>query len=272
MTSPDFLSVPTRAAKPRDAGVTHVLDNGVPLAATADLLATAGAFIDVWKFGWGTAYLDPQLPGKLALLAEHDVRACLGGTMLEIAWGQGQVAACLRWAAEVGLPMVEVSRGVMPMTVAQKRSLVRQAAGSFTVLTEVGIKDPSHQLTPAQWAAEVSSDLDSGAWLVVTEGRESGTVGTFDASGAVRGEVVDAVVSIAGPERILFEAPQKDQQAWFIRRFGADVNLANIALDKVLALEALRQGLRADTVRMPDAGRTAGGEGPLGSNDRARIA
>jgi phosphosulfolactate synthase len=253
MTGPDFLTLPTRTTRPRSTGLTHVLDNGVPLATTAQLLDTIGPFVDIWKFGWGTAYLDPQLAPKLRLLEEQGVRACLGGTMMEIAWSQGKVDECLDWAGEAGLPMVEVSRGVMPMTRADKDQLIRRAAASFTVLSEVGSKDPAHQLAPAAWAAEVAADLDSGAWLVVTEGRESGTVGTFDSQGGVIEPVVDAVVGVAGAEHVLFEAPQKDQQAWFIRRFGADVNLANIALDKVLALEALRLGLRADTARLTRA-------------------
>jgi phosphosulfolactate synthase len=257
MSRPDFLVLPTRTSRPRSAGLTHVLDNGLPLAATTQLLDSVAPFIDIWKFGWGTAYLDPQLDPKLRLLREHGILACLGGTLMEIAWGQGKVDEYLAWAGEAGLPMVEVSRGVMPLSQADKSSIVRRAATSFTVLTEVGSKDPDRQMPPSDWADEVAADLDSGAWLVVTEGRESGTVGTFDAQGVVIESVVDAVVGVAGPERILFEAPQKDQQAWFIRRFGADVNLANIALDKVMALEALRLGLRADTVSL--AGRRRSG-------------
>jgi phosphosulfolactate synthase len=253
MGVPDFLALPARSARPRQAGLTHVLDNGVPLGAVEQLLVAAGPFIDIWKFGWGTAYLDPQLQAKLRLLQEHGIRACLGGTLMEIAWGQGKVDECLRWAEDAGVPLVEVSRGVMPMSLEDKARLVHKAAASFTVLTEVGSKDPARQMPADAWAREVRRDLDAGAWRVVTEGRESGTVGTFDAHGDVIQPVVEAVVGVAGVDRILFEAPQKDQQAWFIRRFGPDVNLANIALDKVMALEALRLGLRADTVRLPGA-------------------
>jgi phosphosulfolactate synthase len=252
MSRPDFLSLPAREPRPRQTGITHVLDSGVPVGATEQLLDSVAPFIDIWKFGWGTAYLDPQLAPKLRLLERHGVRACLGGTLLEIAWSQGKADECLAWAHEAGFPMVEVSRGVMPLSRADKAGLVGKAATSFTVVSEVGSKDPARQLSPSDWADEVAADLDSGAWLVVTEGRESGTVGTFDAQGSVIESVVDAVVGVAGPRRLLFEAPQKDQQAWFIRRFGADVNLANIALDKVMALEALRLGLRADTAAMPD--------------------
>jgi phosphosulfolactate synthase len=243
----DFLSLPTRAAKPRATGLTHVLDKGLSPPQTQALLDAAGEFVDIWKFGWGTAYLDRGLERKLSLLADHGVQACLGGTLLEIAWSQGRVEECLRWAQDAGVPLVEVSRGVMPMPLADKAQLIARAVRSFTVLTEVGIKDAGEQLNLGQWKDEVSRDLAAGAWLVVTEGRESGTVGTFDASGAVIEEVIDAVVGVAGHERILFEAPRRDQQAWCINRFGPDVNIGNVAPDDIINLETLRLGLRADT-------------------------
>lgn len=242
-----------RSVKPRETGLTHVLDKGLPAPQTRALLEAAGEFVDVWKFGWGTAYLDRELETKLALLAEHGVQACLGGTLLEIAWSQGRVEECLRWAADVGVPLVEVSRGVMPMSIADKAELIARAVQSFTVLTEVGTKDPTRQLDPGQWKDEVAADLAAGAWFVITEGRESGTVGTYAADGTVIEEIVDAVVGVAGYERILFEAPRRDQQAWCIRRFGPDVNLGNIALEDVVNLEALRLGLRADTAVIASA-------------------
>jgi phosphosulfolactate synthase len=228
-----------------------VLDKGLPAPDTEALLDAAGDFVDIWKFGWGTAYLDRQFRTKLALLAEHDVRACLGGTLLEIAWSQGRVEECLGWAAEAGVPLVEVSRGVMPIPLRDKARLVARAAQSFTVVTEVGVKDPGRQLAASQWKAEVADDFAAGAWLVVTEGRESGTVGTYDASGAVIEEVVDSVIAVAGHERIIFEAPRRDQQAWCINRFGPDVNLGNIALGDIVNIETLRLGLRADTAVIP---------------------
>lgn len=248
---PDFLNLPARPAKPRTTGLTHVLDKGLPAPQTRALLEAAGEFVDIWKFGWGTAYLDRDLGTKLALLAGHGVRACLGGTLLEIAWSQGRVEECLSWAADAGVPLVEVSRGVMPMPLADKAALISRAAQSFTVLTEVGSKDPQRQLDPGDWKDEVSEDLRAGAWLVITEGRESGTVGTYDANGEVIEEIIDAVVGVAGPDRILFEAPRKDQQAWCITRFGPAVNLGNVALDDIVNVEALRLGLRADTAVIP---------------------
>lgn len=232
-------------------GLTHVLDKGLPLPQLRGLLETAGDYIDIWKLGWGTAYLDRQLIPKIRLLEGHGVSSCMGGTLLEIAWAQGCAEECLDWAHAVGFSMVEVSRGVMPLGQQDKSRLIRLASERFTVVSEVGLKDESHQLPAGEWAKEAARDLDDGALVVVAEGRESGTVGVYASDGSVNDEVVRRLVSVAGIERLLFEAPAKDQQAWFIKRFGADVNLGNVATHDVLGLEALRLGLRADTALQP---------------------
>jgi phosphosulfolactate synthase len=246
-TAPDFLAVPRRARKPRRAGLTHVLDKGLPVAETARLLEVCGPYVDVWKFGWGTAYLDPGLAEKLVLLQEHQVLGCTGGTLLEVAWHQGAAERMLAWAAELGFPCVEVSNGVAPIGPADKRALIETAAPRFTVLAEIGSKDAAADVSPAAWAAAAAADRAAGATWIVTEGRESGTVGLFSPSGEVRGDVVSAVVDAVGVECAVFEAPRKDQQAWLIRRFGPDVNLGNIPTGEILGVEALRLGLRADT-------------------------
>jgi len=245
---PTFLSLPERSAKPRLAGLTHVLDKGMSVDSARSALAAAGPLMDVWKFGWGTAYLDVGLPEKLELLRAHRVRSCLGGTLLEISWAQGRAEECLDWAAATGFDSVEVSRGVAPMSLEDKHDLLRLAAQRFVVLSEVGSKDPGEVLTAEQWTREVAEDLAAGARWVITEGRESGTVGIYREDGSIREKLVSAAVSGGGIDRLLFEAPHKDQQAWLIRAFGPDVNLANIRSDEVVALETLRLGLRADTV------------------------
>lgn len=254
----DFLALPARSSKPRRTGLTHVLDQGTGVAGAADVLAGGAAHIDIWKIGWGTAYVDRALPAKLALLAEHQVPVCLGGTLLEIAWAQGKAEECLSWAGRLGLDYVEVSRGTVDMTLEQKRALIRRATRDFAVLAEVGSKAPGQQFAARSWPAEISSDLDAGAALVVTEGRQSGTVGTFDAAGRVRPDVVEAVVASVGTQRLLFEAPKAAQQAWFIRRFGAEVNLGNVALTDVLSVETLRLGLRSDTAAVAGEQRAVG--------------
>ncbi len=250
MTRPAFLTLPERSVKPRSVGLTHVLDKGLTVETARAALAAAAPLVDVWKFGWGTAYVDVGLSEKLELLRSHGVRSCLGGTLLEISWAQGRAEACLDWAAEMGFDSVEVSRGVAPMTLDDKHDLLRQAAMRFVVLSEVGNKDPERVLTAEQWTREVAGDLAAGARWVITEGRESGTVGIYREDGSIREDVVDAAVQGGGADAIMFEAPRKDQQAWLIRTFGADVNLANIPVAEVLALETLRLGLRADTCNL----------------------
>jgi phosphosulfolactate synthase len=247
MPRPDFLDLPSRAAKPRRTGITHVLDRGIPLAQSADLLAMSGSYVDVWKLGWGISYLDPNLKAKLELLARHRVLASPGGTLLEIAWAQGRAPDFLDWARGCGFPCIEVSAGTVPMDNEAKRDLIAAAARHFIVLAEVGPKDPGIHLTPQQWAQAVSHDLEAGATWVLTEGRASGTVGIYHSSGAVREDIVAALVSVAGPDSLVFEAPREDQQAWFVRQFGPDVNLANVHPADALGLETLRLSLRADT-------------------------
>lgn len=250
---PHFLTLPERTAKPRRCGLTHVLDKGMPASELDALLQVCGPYIDIWKLGWGTAYLDPGLKDKLALLDQHDVLACTGGTLLEVAWQQDVVDDYLRWVATMGLPCVEVSCGVVGMSPAQKHSLIEQAAGRFIVLGEIGIKDPSVEVDAHAWAQAAAADLAAGATWVVTEGRESGTVGLFDPAGEVRAHVVERVAAAVSVDSTVFEAPRKDQQAWLIRRFGPDVNLGNVLPSDVLAVEALRLGLRADTLAVSES-------------------
>jgi phosphosulfolactate synthase len=178
------------------------------------------------------------------------VTACIGGTLLEIAWAQGRADECLAWAEHAGFGAIEVSRGVVEMPIDAKRELIKKAADSFTVFAETGVKDARVMLSTRQWRDEIGEDLTAGAAWIITEARESGTVGIYDGAGCPRPDVIDAAVEAAGVERVLFEAPRKDQQAWLINRFGSDVNLANIAPDDVLPVTTLRLGLRADTASL----------------------
>ena len=256
MGPPFPLELPERPPKPRSVGITHVLDKGLPAHELAGVLETCGAYIDIWKFGWGTAYLDPGVEAKLETLAAHGTLGCVGGTLLEVAWVQRRVDEFLDWAAGVGFPCVEVSRGAAPMRPDEKYDLIRTATSRFTVLSEVGAKSAAERMPCADWADEVRGDLAAGATWVLTEGRESGTVGIYDPAGTVREDVIAAVLDVGGVERVVFEAPRKDQQAWFIRHCGPNVNLANIPIAEVLGLETLRLGLRADTMRqVTDAAR-----------------
>lgn len=257
MSRPSFLALPFRSSKPRAAGLTHVLDKGVPLGELEEFIESAGDFVDIWKFGWGIGYLDRKVAKKVEALQGHGIRACLGGTLLEVAWSQGRQSEHLSWAADLGFECVEVSNGALRMPLSEKRRLIGEAVDRFVVLSEVGSKDPSVSVSPSVWAEEAAGDLKAGARWVLGEGRESGTVGLYSSDGAVREGVVEAIVSAASIGSIMFEAPRRAQQAWFIRRFGSEVNLGNVAPAEVLGLETLRLGLRADTIGVVGAGRPA---------------
>ncbi|HEX2053616.1 MAG TPA: phosphosulfolactate synthase [Actinomycetota bacterium] len=248
MNVPEFLELPPRSRKPRASGLTHVLDKSMHLDDLVGFIDSAGDFIDMWKFGWGTGYIDPMLAKKAAALSGHGIRACLGGTLLEVAWSQGKEDQYLAWAADQELQCVEVSNGALDLPVPEKRRLIAKASKDFLVLSEVGSKDPSVPVSPAQWADQAAGDVDAGASWVLGEGRESGSVGLYTPEGEVREEVVEAMVAAVGADRMIFEAPRRSQQAWFVRRFGPDVNLGNVVPAEVLGLETLRLGLRADTI------------------------
>ncbi len=246
----EFLRLAELPAKPRRVGLTHALDKGISVEAMVGILTSYNDFIDIWKFGWGTSYVEPRLGEKMELLRSHGVQACVGGTLLEIAWAQGAAHDCLAWAKSAGFDAVEVSRGVVPMSLAEKQRLIRHAAADFTMFAETGYKTQERLLLPDEWRREFIEDLSSGARYVVAEGRESGTIGVYDAEGQTQEAIVDAAVDAAGIERVIFEAPRKDQQVWFIERHGATVNLGNIGVFDILALTTLRMGLRADTAHL----------------------
>lgn len=246
---PRFLSLPARPEKPRTAGLTHVLDGGLSLAAMRDLLDSVGRHVDVWKFGYGLSYIDDQLAPKIALLRSKGINPCPGGTLAEICWKQNKTDQYFDWLEQLGMGCVEISNGATGMPTDAKRELVSSAAArGFEVFAEVGSKDPETIATPAAWVAEAQADLAAGATWIVAEGRESGTVGLYDTDGRVRPELVDALESLDAEANIIYEAPKRAQQAWLIRHVGPNVNVGNVAAEAVLSLEALRLGLRADTI------------------------
>lgn len=242
-----FLDLPERARKPRATGVTAAIDGGLAAADVRGLLEAGGAYLDMWKFGWGTAYLDPGLAEKLDLLRRHGIGSCPGGTFLELAHQQGREVTCLDWCAHRGFSHVEVSNGLLGLSRHAKSRLIDLARQRFTVWSEVGAKDPGIPVDVATWVREVEEDLEAGASRVVIEGRESGTVGAFRADRSVRADLVDALLDKFGGAALVFEAPHREQQAWFVRHAGTDVNLANVNPREAIALETLRLGLRADT-------------------------
>jgi phosphosulfolactate synthase len=244
---PTFLDLPARSAKPRTRGITHVLDSGLTPDATRAFLGQAAHLVDIVKIGWGISYVDPTLPLRTAICAEHSCSVSLGGTLLEIAALQDRVSELRDWALSAGITHVEVSNGLRALPDSRKHALVRELATDFVVLAETGAKEGSYPVAPAEWAEEMTRDLEAGASWVVAEGRESGTVGLYHADQGIREDVVAGILSWVPRDRVIFEAPGKNQQAWFVQQFGAEINLGNVAPASVLPLETLRLGLRADT-------------------------
>jgi phosphosulfolactate synthase len=170
-----------------------------------------------------------------------------GGTLTELAIAQGRLDALIDWLRELEIDHIEISDGTIELRHEDKVGLIERLASEFTVLSEVGSKDDTRIMAPYRWVEQIEQELAAGAWKVIAEARESGTAGIFRHDGEVRMGLIDEIVHAIAPEKLLFEAPQKDQQVWFVRRFGANVNLGNIAPDDVLALETIRVGLRSDT-------------------------
>jgi phosphosulfolactate synthase len=242
------LDIPERPAKPRERGITHVIDRGLSVAEVDGLLEVAPDSVDVVKLGWGTALVSANLKPKLERYAEHGVPVVLGGTLTELAIRQGRVEGLIAWLRELGLRHVEISDGTIALEAKVKSSLIRQLAGEFTVLSEVGSKDTAFIMAPYVWVEQIERDLEAGAWKVIAEARESGTAGIYRQDGEVRTGLIDEIVHAIDADRLIFEAPRREQQVWFLHHLGADCNLGNITPDDVLSLETLRLGLRSDTV------------------------
>jgi phosphosulfolactate synthase len=252
---PEFLSLPERNGKPRDLGITHVIDKGMGLRQLEDLLDTASNYIDILKFGWGTAYVTQNLVDKIKLCREADVPVCFGGSLLELAILQGKFDAFRDTVRQAGLTHVEISTGIIDLSRREKAHYIKELAKDFIVLSEVGSKDSEKIIPPYRWVELIESDLEAGAWKVICEARESGTVGLYFSTGEVRSGLIDEIVAKVNPADLIFEAPQKVQQVWLVRKFGSEVNVGNVATPEVIALETLRVGLRADT--MPQFHRVA---------------
>lgn len=241
-------------AKPREVGLTSVLDKGLGLHALQDLVELMHPYIDVVKLGWGTSALYPWrvLVNKIALLRAAGIAVCPGGTLLEIAWAQARIEAFFAFARDAGFTTIEVSDGTYAIPRRVKLALIERAARlGFCVVSEVGKKSPVEdaKLTPRQRVGCVRQELEAGAWKVILEGRESGTVGIYDAAGTVQDDLVQRLVTAFGGLPLIFEAPQKAQQVWLMQHYGALVNLGNVPPEEVVSVATLRCGLRSDTAR-----------------------
>lgn len=235
--------------KPRDVRRTQVLDKGLGGNQAQDMIDVTGDLIDLVKLGWGTALVTSGLTEKIARYQRADIDVCLGGTLLEVYSHKGEVDQFEAYVEELGLTHVEVSDGTVEMDPTEKKGLIERFAAKYVVYSEVGQKDPDVVVTPAKWVRAIQAELDAGASKVILEGRESGTAGMYRTSGEIRMGLIDEILD-AGipPEKLVFEAPNKASQTWFIRHIGVDVNLANVPPEDVIPLETLRLGLRADTL------------------------
>jgi phosphosulfolactate synthase len=244
-----FLELPPRSVKPRDHGITHVLDRGLSVAEVDGMVEVAGPSIDIVKLGWGTAVATGNLDHKLERYRHHEIPVVLGGTLTEVAISQRRLDRLIGWVHELGLRYIEISDGTIALEHRQKLELIERLAQEFTVLSEVGSKDDTGAITPPyKWVEQMRTELEAGAWKVIAEGREAGTAGIFRPTGEVREGLIGEIVHEIDPMTIMFDAPNKHQQVWFLRRFGSEVNLSNIAARDVLGVETLRLGLRSDTL------------------------
>jgi phosphosulfolactate synthase len=244
-----FLDVPARSPKPRTKGLTHVIDKGMNLRDIEGLFDTAGEYVDIVKLGWGTSYVTNNLEKKIALFRSFETPVVCGGTLFEAVIARNKLDAYKSWLTENRLSHVEVSDGTIDIPRERKLELIADLARDFVVMSEVGSKDEEVVYAPYQWVEWMREELEAGAWKVVTEGREGGTAGIYRPTGEMRTGLIDEIVHDIDPADVIFEAPVKKSQAWFVRKFGPEVNLGNIPPEEVIPLETLRLGLRADTLR-----------------------
>jgi phosphosulfolactate synthase len=244
-----FLGVPARPGKPRQVGLTHVIDKGLNLRDIEGLFDTAGEFVDIVKFGWGTSYVTNNLEKKISLYRSLETPVVCGGTLFEAVFARNRLDDFKSWLVENRFSHVEISDGTLDIPRDRKLELIEEFARDFTVLSEVGSKDSDVVYAPYQWVQWIKEELEAGAWKVITEGREGGTAGIFRSDGDMRTGLIDEIAHEISVDEVLFEAPTKSSQAWFVKHFGPNVNLGNIPPEEVIAVETLRLGLRADTMK-----------------------
>jgi phosphosulfolactate synthase len=243
-----LIPLPGRTAKPRTTGVTHVVDPGLTRVEAQGLMELAAPHVDVVRLGWGSALVTGALEAKLAAYREHGVAPMLGGTLTELSYHHRRIDALREALLALGIRHVEVSEGTLDLPPGEKRRLIRDLTGDFTVFVEVGSKDGRLAPSGEVWIRQATDALQAGAQAVVCEGRVSGDAGLYWPDGSIRDELVEALVAACGAERLIFEAPRRSQQAWLVRHLGPDVNLGNILPWDLIAVESLRLGLRSDTL------------------------
>ncbi len=240
-------NIPNRTQKPRESGYTMVMDKGLSIREAEDMIESSGDFIDIVKLGWATSYVTPQLDEKIKLYQNNGIPCYFGGTLFEAFVIRDQFNDFMKVVDKYSLEHVEVSDGSITMNHDEKCDFIHRISKNYTVLSEVGSKDAAKIIPPYKWIDQMQTELDAGAWKVIGEARESGNVGLFRNSGEVRQGLVEEILTQIPKDKILWEAPQKSQQVWFIKLCGTNVNLGNIATNEVIPLETVRLGLRGDT-------------------------
>ncbi len=243
--------LPERTRRPRRYGVTMMMDKGLPLNVVEGLLELAGDHIDFVKLGFGTAVVSRQLEEKIALYRSAGIHVYFGGTLFEAFIVRDQFEDYMRMLDHYQLEWVEVSDGSLEMPHDAKCGFIHTLSEHYNVLSEIGSKDAQIIIPPYRWIELMEKELRAGSKYLIAEARESGTVGIFRSSGEVRSGLIQEILTRIPNEKIIWEAPRKSQQVWFLKMMGADVNLGNIAPNDIVALEAMRLGLRADTFAMP---------------------
>lgn len=240
-------NIPERTKKPRDHGYTMAMDKGLSLREVEDFLEVSGNYTDIVKFGWATSFVTPNLKEKIKLYHDAGIPVYFGGTLFEAFIVRDQFEDYRKMLDTYGLKYAEVSDGSIELDHGKKCEYIKQLSDQVTVLSEVGSKDEEKIIPPYQWISLMQAELDAGSWKVIGEARESGNVGLFRSTGEVRSGLVQEILTKIPFEKIIWEAPQKAQQVYFIKLLGTNVNLGNIAPNEVIPLETIRLGLRGDT-------------------------
>ncbi len=253
MKSFEFLSIP-REEKPRTQGLTMVLDKGLGLETAESLMDISGEYVDYLKFGWGTSIVHEQdiIKSKVEMYKSHDIVPYTGGTLFELAYMKDKLDEFFAEAHNLGFPAIEISDGSTSIAHERKLECIEKAKDDgFIVLSEVGKKDPNldRELTLDERIKQMDDELNAGSSLIIVEAREGGkNIGIFDKSGNAKEDEIDYILANVDNEKILWEAPNKDQQVFFILKLGNAVNLGNVSTDDITSLETLRRGLRGDTL------------------------
>jgi phosphosulfolactate synthase len=240
-------NLPVRSQKPRTTGFTMVMDKGLNIKEVENFVDANSDFIDIVKLGWATSYLTKNLAQKIEVYKDAGIPVYLGGTLFEAFVIRGQFEDYRRVLEKYDLTFAEVSDGSISLNHDKKCEYIEILSKDVTVLSEVGSKDAAKIIPPYKWIEQMQAELQAGSWKVIGEAREGGTVGLFRDSGEVRQGLVEEILTKIPEDKIIWEAPQKEQQVWFVKLLGANVNLGNIAPSEVIPLETIRLGLRGDT-------------------------